>query len=324
MEEKYSRVRLDFKSRVISFNEQDRTFTSELTLDSERYEWQEHGGEKYLYDKFDNTLISEKNFKKLISQIPGKPIYAENKEVDDISTYIRVRCNLLEKRLLEQGEIELDTHEKDKSEQLLQQIGNGRHGFVLMCVDIAKSTKLSTQLPLDQYAKMMGEVISEIGEISTKFHGQVLKNTGDGVIIYFSEPSFMLKNDLAIECALAIRQLVYHGINQILLKHDYPALGIRIGVDSGDAYVRMVGSLESKRHKDILGSTVNLATKIQSVGEPGDILIGEVTERNLHSSWRQMFSQIDTPPKEWYKNNEGQSYKVFRLITGNKDGRILF
>jgi class 3 adenylate cyclase len=202
---------------------------------------------------------------------------------------------------------------KDKSKTFLESLAQDKLGFVIMCVDIVGSTKLSMNLEPEKYSRLISTILYEMSEIIPKFYGHVLKYTGDGLIGYFPEPSFISKNDLAIDCALKIRQLVYSLLNPILKENGYPNIDIRIGLDSGDAYVTTIGSLATKRQKDIIGTVVNLAAKIQSLGKPGDILLGNVTERNLHTMWRQICEEIIIR-KDWvYKDRKGKPYKVYKV-----------
>jgi len=57
-------------------------------------------------------------------------------------------------------------------------------------------------LPLDELARVIPIALFEFSLAIPAFHGHVLKYTGDGLIAYFAEPSFLTKNDLALDCAL--------------------------------------------------------------------------------------------------------------------------
>ena len=56
----------------------------------------------------------------------------------------------------------------------------------------------------------------ELSELVPKFWGYVLKYTGDGLIAYFPEPSFITMNDAALYCALTMRKIVYQALNTAL------------------------------------------------------------------------------------------------------------
>jgi len=307
---KEKRLRMDFELKIISVDEDKRTIKFDLIPDPRRYEWKEINSEKYLYDKLDKVLYPEKEFFDFAKQLVGKPIYFQQREIDNAEQYIKSRMPIIRDRL--KGKEQLATFE-DKSEAFLESLARDKLGFVIMCVDIVGSSKLSNNLEIGKYTRLITTVLYEMSEIIPKFHGYVLKYTGDGLIGYFPEPSFIIKNDLAIECALTIKQLVYSGLNPIFKENGYPCIDIRIGMDSGDAYVTTIGSPATKRHKDIIGAVVNLATKIQSLGKPGDILLGDVTERNLHTKWRQICEEIKLGNDWVYKGEDGKPYKVHKV-----------
>jgi len=310
MSDKRMSFRMDFVQEIISVDEDKRTFTVRLTPNPRRYEWKEVDGERYLYDKLDKVLFPERVLFDLAKQMAGQPIYFQPQEIDNAEQYIKSRMPIIRARL--KGD-EKPAPFEDKSEAFLESLAQDKLGFVIMCVDIVGSTKLSTKLEPEKYTRLISTVLYEMSEIIPKFHGHVLKYTGDGLIGYFPEPSFITKNDLAFDCALTIRRLVYTGLNPILKENGYPCIDIRIGLDSGDACIITIGSPETKRQKDIIGAVVSLAAKIQSLGEPGDILLGDVTERNLHTMWRQICEEIKLR-RDWvYKGEDGKPYRVHKV-----------
>lgn len=313
MSNKAMRFRMDFDQEIISVDEDKRTFTLRLIPNPRRYEWKEIDGKRYLYDKLDEVLFPEKAFFDLAKQIASQPIYFQPQEIDNAEQYVKSRIPLIQVRL--RGDEKPATLE-DKSEAFLESLADDKLGFVIMSVDIVGSTKLSTKLVPKNYTRLISTTLYEMSEIIPQFHGHVLKYTGDGLIAYFPEPSFITKNDLAIDCALTIRRLVYKGLNPVFKNEGYPSIDIRIGLDSGEAYITTIGSPKTKQHKDIIGAVVNLAAKIQSLGDPGDILLGNVTERNLHTMWREICEEI-TSREDWmYKDEDEKPYKVHRVKFG--------
>jgi len=312
MSNKAMYFRMDFVQEIISVNEDKRTITFRLIPDPRRYEWKEIEGKRYLYDKLDEVLFSEKTFFDLAKQMAGQPIYFQPQEIDNAKQYVKSRIPLIRARLREDEKL---ATLQDKSEAFLESLTDDKLGFVIMSVDIVGSTKLSTELEQKKYIRLISTTLYEMSEIIPKFHGHVLKYTGDGLIAYFPEPSFITKNDLAIDCALTIRRLVYKGLNPVFENEGYPSIDIRIGLDSGEAYVITIGSPETKRHKDIIGAVVSLAAKIQSLGKPGDILLGNVTERNLHTMWREICEEI-IPGEGWMYKVDGEPYKVYKVKFG--------
>ena len=313
MSGKAMHFRIDFALEIISVDEDERTFTFRLIPHPRRYEWKEIDGKRYLYDKLDDVLFPEKVFFDGVKQMEGQPIYCQPREIDNAEQYVESRIPHIRARL--RGDEEPATLE-DKSEAFLESLADDKLGFVIMSVDIVGSTKLSTELDPKKYARLISTTLYEISEIIPKFHGHVLKYTGDGLIAYFPEPSFITKNDLAIDCALTIRRIVYNGLNPVFENEGYPSIKIRIGLDSGEAHVITIGSPQTKQHKDVIGAVVSLATKIQSLGNPGDILLGDVTERNLHTTWREICEEIKLRENWMYKGEDEKPYKVHKIKFG--------
>ena len=86
-----------------------------------------------------------------------------------------------------------------------------------------------------------------LDEITHKFHGQIIQFYGDGSLVVFDSVID------AIQCAIELQQV--SGTHQ---------LPLRIGIHIGDVVFK--GS-------DIFGDAVNVASRIQSVGVPGSIVI---------------------------------------------------
>ena len=55
-------------------------------------------------------------------------------------------------------------------------------------------------------------ILDELALIVAQFNGQVLKYTGDGLIAYFTPPSYNRMNDMALDCALTCRHLLYEAV----------------------------------------------------------------------------------------------------------------
>jgi len=304
------RFRFDFIQEVISIDEKSRKILLKLEPDPRRYEWKVINGKRELYDKFDNVYFTEEFVFDSYKQLEGMPIYFERPDIENAKEYIESRRSHISAML--EGDRSKPTF-KDKSEEFLESLTEYKLAFVIISLDIVGSTKLATETDSRIYARIITTILYELSEIIPKFRGHVLKYTGDGLIAYFPEPSFIRKNDLAIDCALTLRGLVYDGLNPILRKKGYPTLDIRIGLDSGEAYIEIIGSPETKQHKDIIGKVVSLAAKIQAQAKPGEIYLGDITERNLHISWRQICEPVDLKEDWSYKDSEGNPYKIHRL-----------
>lgn len=92
-----------------------------------------------------------------------------------------------------------------------------------------------------------------------------------------------------------------------------PRIDIRIGLDSGNAIVVTMGSPAAKQHKDIIGSVVSLACKIQSTANPGGLNLGQATYQNLHVKWKSKCRKIELPDGWKYKSSDGIPYNMYTI-----------
>lgn len=312
MPDELIRFRFDLVHEVLSVDDETRSVRFVLKPDPRRYERRERDGKSYLYDRFDDIWLPEKEFlQSLVEQLRGQPVYFQPPKILSAHDYIAGRRSTIVSRL--EGKVTAPTFE-DKSEHFLESLSVDKLGFVILSLDIVGSTLLATTVNQRIYAKLISVVLFELSEVVPKFHGHVLKYTGDGLIAYFPEPSFITKNDLALDCALTLLGLVKEGLNPELVGHGLPEVQIRIGLDSGEAYVETIGSPETKQHKDIIGDIVNLATKIQARAKAGEVYLGNETERHLHTVWRSACDPVDLGAGWVYRDRAGDLYKVHRFV----------
>lgn len=310
MNEQNRRGRLDFRIEVVSSDDDSGILEFKLIPDPDRYEMKIVDGERYLYDKYDYIQISEKVLLDAMKKMNGSPIYFQPPLLEDLSKYISERIPSIYKELEEDFS---KPEFADKSEEFLKSLEKDELGFVILSLDMVGSTKLSMELSPEKYARLISVYLFEISNMIPLFHGHILKYTGDGIIAYFPEPSFISKHDLAIECSIALLKLIKDGLNPLLEKHGLHKIGIRIGLDSGSAFIKTIGSPATKQHKDIIGSVVSIATKIQATASPGGINLGQAAFENLHVSWKSICREVELPKNWEYMISDEIPYKIFRV-----------
>ena len=304
--------RIDFEMEILTVDETTNKIKFAMWPRPDRYEWQVIDGKKMLHDRLDDIFFPENVVDRFAKGLQGAPVGFETseKEVWNFEEYVTSRLQEIEQRSLGRGESFEFT---DKSEDFLESLSINKLEFAILSIDIKDSSVLSNNLDPDSYERIVETFVYEISELVPKFHGYVLKYQGDGLIAYFPAPSFIIKNDLAMECALDMRKLVYLGLNPVFLKVGLPTIDVRIGLEAGEAYVCAIGSPSAKRHMDIIGEIVNLATKVQSLAGPGGVTLGDATYRHLHTSWRHLCIEMELPENWKYKNSGAGPYKVFRV-----------
>lgn len=304
--------RVDFVIEVLSSDDESGTLKVALKPNPRRYESKVIEGKRFLYDKFDNLRFEEGTiYREIAKQLEGKPIYLQKPEIGNIDDYLKERFPEIDKKM--SAKFANEYQFVDKSEEFLATQKSNTLEFAIVSIDIVGSTKLATAIEHEKYLKIVTVFIDELSLIIPKFLGYVLKFTGDGLLAYFPAPSLIRMSDLSLDCSLCIRELVYNCLNPIFEKSGLPKIQIRIGIDSGEASIVELGNPLSKSQKDIIGSVINIATKIQSAGEPGNVLLGNSAVKLLHTMYRESIEDYETGSEWPYKTTENEKYKVFRI-----------
>jgi adenylate cyclase len=118
---------------------------------------------------------------------------------------------------------------------------------------------------------MVPEIIAQGGYID--------KFMGDAIMAVFRD--FHL--DRAVEASLALRKKIDQLPEQKRTSY-LPKLAI--GINSGEMISGNIGSVSLKRlDYTVIGDTVNTAQRLQSVAEPGQIIIGETAYDKIKESF---------------------------------------
>jgi adenylate cyclase len=159
-----------------------------------------------------------------------------------------------------------------------QVVGERRYLIVLFS-DIVGFTELSVNLDAEEVFLLMNNCFRLLVDQVYKFEGSVDKFVGDGMMALFGAP-IAHENDpeRAVRAALGMREAMDNFSQQML-----PKLGrlleLRIGITSGDVIAGTVG-VEGYFSYTVMGSTVNMASRLQSAASPGGILVNEDVYRH--------------------------------------------
>ncbi|PJC50599.1 MAG: adenylate cyclase [Nitrosopumilales archaeon CG_4_9_14_0_2_um_filter_34_16] len=188
--------------------------------------------------------------------------------------------------------------------------------MVVLYVDLVGSTTMTLEMPAEKIAIIVSSFSQEMAAVIRQHQGYVLKFVGDAIIGYFiGENNGLLAADNAVNCAKSMLTIIQKGINPILNQYDYPDLMVKIGVDYGQNIVVRYGADVEKSHVDLMGPAMNIASKIQNMAKPNQILIGSDVYQRLHPSSQKEFTQIVWKNNEWrYRSRvTGEIYNVFEF-----------
>ena len=202
----------------------------------------------------------------------------------------------------------------DESEKFLRKNVFSKFDIIVLYVDLVGSTTMTLELPEDKLAIIISSFALEMASVITLHGGYVLKFVGDAVIGYFvASENPLLAADNAVSCAKSMLTVIQKGINPILNQYDYPDLMVKIGADFGQTIVIRYGSNPDISPVDLMGPAMNIASKIQSLAKPNQILIGDDVYHRLHPSSQGAFKEIIWKNNEWkYRSRlTGKIYAVY-------------
>jgi adenylate cyclase len=146
----------------------------------------------------------------------------------------------------------------------------------VLFMDIVGFTDLSERMPPREITILLNHFFSRMTDITFQYDGTLDKYIGDGLMAVFGAP--MQKEDdatRAIQAALDMRKdlrLMMANMNQ------EKSFDIRIGINTGKVVAGNIGS-PKRMDYTVIGDPVNVASRLESIGKPNQILIGEETYR---------------------------------------------
>ncbi len=210
----------------------------------------------------------------------------------------------------------------DASEDFLRNHLYEQVEMAVIYVDLVGSTKLSLRLPPEKLSVVISSFVQEMSYVISQCGGFVLKFSGDAVIGYFvGKGSSLQAADDAAGCAESMLRVVKYGINKTLSEEDseLPELEIKIGIDYGANTVVQYGSDEKRSLVDLLGASMNMAAKVQSLAQPNQIVVGKDVFDRLHPTVQEMFEHVTNDLKDWtYTSKDSDEiYDVFAYKNNN-------
>jgi len=155
-------------------------------------------------------------------------------------------------------------------------MGGQKKELTVLFSDIKDFTTHSAALTPAQVQQFLNEYFEAMVEIVFQHEGTVDKYIGDGLMVFFGDPE--PQPDHALRCvrtAIAMQQRTAELREKWLKRGGFP-LRIRIGINTGEVVVGNMGSARRLAYT-VLGSAVNLASRLEANAPVGGILISERT-----------------------------------------------
>lgn len=149
--------------------------------------------------------------------------------------------------------------------------------------DIIGFTPLSEKMPPREINLFLNQFFSRMTDIIFKYDGTLDKYIGDCIMAVFGAP--MEKKDdpeRAILAALEMKREL-----RAIMKKTEPErkFDIRIGINTGEVVAGNIGS-PNRMEYTVIGDSVNIASRLESIAQPNQILIGEETYRHVKRKFK--------------------------------------
>jgi class 3 adenylate cyclase/tetratricopeptide (TPR) repeat protein/ABC-type transport system involved in cytochrome c biogenesis ATPase subunit len=151
-----------------------------------------------------------------------------------------------------------------------------RHLTVMIC-DLVGSTALSTRLDPEDMRAVIDAYHAACARITRTYDGFLAEFRGDGILAYFGYP--LAHEDDAERTVRAGLDIIAAVAR--LETHAAEPLAVRIGIATGLVVVGDLSREGALREHAVVGETPNLAARLQTLAEPGTVVVGASTRRLL-------------------------------------------
>src|SRR5208282_4080043 len=150
-----------------------------------------------------------------------------------------------------------------------------RRQVTVMFSDLVGSTALSARMDPEDLREVISAYQKCVAETVRRFGGFVAKYMGDGVLVYFGYPQAHEDDaERAINAGLALVEAVPK-----LKTAEGILLQVRVGIATGLVVVGdLIGSGEAQE-RGVVGTTPNLAARLQGVAPADSVVIADATRR---------------------------------------------
>ena len=145
----------------------------------------------------------------------------------------------------------------------------------IVFADIVGFTRMAGRQTPGDMVQFLNSIFTAFDGLSVRFGGEKIKTIGDAYMVAFGLPD--PRPDHAEAAALQARAMLEE-IGRF--RTDEGAeINLRIGIHTGPAVAGVIG--QRKFSFDVWGTTVNIASRMESLGEPGKVHVSEAVAQAL-------------------------------------------
>ena len=154
-----------------------------------------------------------------------------------------------------------------------------RKKLTIFFSDIKGFTELAEEMEPESLTELLNTYFNEMSQIALKYGGTIDKFVGDSIMIFFGDPTSRGPKEDTLACVAMSIEMRKH---MKILRQKWQSQGIktplqiRIGISTGYSTVGNFGA-ENRMDYTIIGKEVNLASRLEALADPGEILVSYET-----------------------------------------------
>jgi len=218
----------------------------------------------------------------------------EKKRMRDQEVFYLRELERLNQDLEARNEFIRRTFGRYTSDELVEQLletpeglklgGESRRVTILMS-DLRGFTPLAERLSPEQIVTLLNTYLGAMAEVIMQYEGLIDEFIGDAILAIFGAP-FQREDDAnrAVSCAIAM-QSAMGSVNEQNRRAGLPEIAMGIAINTGEVVVGNIGSIKRAKY-GVIGSQVNLTSRIESFTAGGQILISESTREAVGDAFK--------------------------------------
>jgi class 3 adenylate cyclase/tetratricopeptide (TPR) repeat protein len=155
-----------------------------------------------------------------------------------------------------------------------------RRRLTILFCDLVDSTALASRLDPEEVGSIIGRYLRTVEGILHRYGGYIDRLVGDGMLVYFGWP---VAHEDQVERAAAAGLEIVRDVGGLEVGSG-AYLNCRVGIATGDVVVGEIFG-GKRRWETVVGSTPNLAARLQSAASPQSVLVDTSTCDDLKASF---------------------------------------
>jgi ABC-type oligopeptide transport system substrate-binding subunit/class 3 adenylate cyclase len=207
---------------------------------------------------------------------------------------------------------------REKIKAARTEIEGERKPVTMLFTDIVGSTAIAEKLDPEVWKEIVVGAHERVGEAVYRYEGTIAQLLGDGVLAFFGAPITHEDDPIrAAHAALDIQKSVKEYAQELGSVVD--EFQMRVGINTGTV---VIGEIGTDRHAEYLaiGDAVNVAARLQSVAEPGKVVVSGPCAKLVSSAFElKNIGQITVKGK----SEPLQAFELLSVKTEPETGRGL-